>query len=237
MNSEQLKKAQALAQALEITAETITPAEWSENAFAINQRQQLQGTSPAEYVQHAKDLRAILRQPEITLLDTAIESIDAFNFPKESRDSVYNQVAESIKSRTFRGPREKDQAEALERLKKSCIYAENVVYWLLNQEDGGTIGKSYRDAWKGYQPKDDRKAETVSDSEYLVLTEAEADKMADEYAENFADEYGTPEGIDPKYIDREAIKADYLADGRGPVLAGYDSTEREAGEFFIYRIG
>lgn len=78
-------------------------------------------------------------------------------------------------------------------------------------------------------------------SEYLVLTDNEADDLWDEDLENYIDECILPE-LDKRYqnyFDREAWKSDAKMDGRGHSLNRYDGEEYEetvSGErFYIYQ--
>lgn len=82
---------------------------------------------------------------------------------------------------------------------------------------------------------------TVEPGEYLVLTDAEADEMWDEFLENYIDEcilYLLPEAY-RNYFDREAWKRDAQHDGRGHSLSGYDGNEHEEKIdgvwYYIYR--
>ena len=83
--------------------------------------------------------------------------------------------------------------------------------------------------------------------EYLVLTDAEADRMCDEQLEQYIDDCimtELPEAY-RGYFDADAWKRDAkLSDGRGHTIASYDSEEHEEqvltpeGKvwFYIYRV-
>ena len=80
-------------------------------------------------------------------------------------------------------------------------------------------------------------------SEYLVLTDDEADQRWDDYLENYLDECVLPELPDnaQHYFDREAWKSDARHDGRGHCLSSYDGCEHEYQDkdgnyWYIYRI-
>lgn len=92
-----------------------------------------------------------------------------------------------------------------------------------------------------------------NNSDYLVLTDDEADQMWDEYLENYIDDCILPELPEQYrcYFDNESFKDDARTDGRGHSLASYDGVEKEVSikdmeqeseidleqtEFFIYRI-
>lgn len=77
--------------------------------------------------------------------------------------------------------------------------------------------------------------------EYLVVTDSEADKLWDEYLDNYIEEcvlHEIPEQY-RMYFDDEKFKDDCKMDGRGHCLAGYDGEEQEekvdGTYFYIYR--
>lgn len=79
--------------------------------------------------------------------------------------------------------------------------------------------------------------------EYLVLTDSEADQRASESLDSYIEDmtHDWPETA-KDYFDAERWKRDaLLSDGRGHVIASYDSNEGEEqidGEwYFIYRMG
>lgn len=79
--------------------------------------------------------------------------------------------------------------------------------------------------------------------EYLVLTDSEADQRASESMDSYIEDmtHDWPETA-RDYFDAERWKRDaLLSDGRGHVIASYDSNEGEEqidGEwYFIYRVG
>lgn len=73
--------------------------------------------------------------------------------------------------------------------------------------------------------------------EYYVLTNEEADKLAEEIVDNYIEECVLPE-IPERY--RNLINSKPLVEEatrkRGEWLASYDSREEEHGDFYIYRI-
>lgn len=77
--------------------------------------------------------------------------------------------------------------------------------------------------------------------EYLVVTDDEADKLWDDYLENYIDECIIPEVPSQYqgYFDREAWKKDAYHDGRAHSLSTYDGDEHEeeveGTNYFIYR--
>lgn len=85
---------------------------------------------------------------------------------------------------------------------------------------------------------------TLDGEEWLVFTDEEADAAANEALDEYLDDCLLSElpEIARHYFDCEAWKRDALiSDGRGHVLASYDSNEIEVkvnGEwYYMYRIG
>lgn len=78
-------------------------------------------------------------------------------------------------------------------------------------------------------------------SEYLVLTDSEADTAWEEALDNYIDEVILPEISDAYrfYFDDEKWKSAARMDGRGHSLATYDSEENEeeidGTTYYIYR--
>tara|TARA_R100000789_G_C2932960_1_gene129732 strand:+ start:126 stop:482 length:357 start_codon:yes stop_codon:yes gene_type:complete len=78
-------------------------------------------------------------------------------------------------------------------------------------------------------------------SEYLVLTDDEANDKWEEALDNYLEECVYPELSDPlkNYFDDEAWKRDARMDGRGHSLSSYDGCEHEevvgGGTFYIYQ--
>lgn len=75
---------------------------------------------------------------------------------------------------------------------------------------------------------DYQKYYTFNDHEYLVLTDAEADELAEEYCREYLDEaLDVPDNL-RSYIDYEKYAIDVIEiDGRGHVLSSYDGVEYE----------
>jgi len=73
--------------------------------------------------------------------------------------------------------------------------------------------------------------------EYLVVEDDEADRIWDEYMENYIEECVLDQLPDNLrgYFDNEAFKRDAAHDGRGHTLASYDGHENFEGDFYIYR--
>jgi hypothetical protein len=82
---------------------------------------------------------------------------------------------------------------------------------------------------------------SIGGSEYLILSDDDADAAFDDYLEQMLDEPGMVPGADGSYFDRAAWKRDAKMDGRGSSLASYDGHEHEfcvdgSDWYFLYRI-
>ena len=68
----------------------------------------------------------------------------------------------------------------------------------------------------------------IDNDDWLVLTDDEADKLASDYAESYVEDalQEIPEHLQ-RYFDSELFISDTLSDGRGHLLAHWDSEERE----------
>ena len=85
----------------------------------------------------------------------------------------------------------------------------------------------------------------ASGSEFLVLTDEEADDIWDEQLDNYLDDcvLGELSGISQQYFDKEAWKKDARQDGRGHSVGSYDGGEHkvvldgveDAPMFFVYQ--
>lgn len=87
----------------------------------------------------------------------------------------------------------------------------------------------------------DEAVRLIDYAEYFVLTDEEADALAEQWAEELAEEakYQLPEHLQ-RYFDQDLYVSDYLQDGRGPILNSYngdeDSITLDNGSvYFIYR--
>lgn len=95
------------------------------------------------------------------------------------------------------------------------------------------------------EPADDEAGyfeSSEANGEYLVLTDEEADRAADERLESYIDDCILPEvpAEFSYYFNREALSRDaLLSDGRGHTIASYDSNEEEEKVngtwYYIYR--
>ena len=119
-------------------------------------------------------------------------------------------------------------------------YYVNGLYHLLQGDSKDWHVYALRAAWNG-EPIEDRRAwHNVDSGEYLVLTDEEADRRAEESCLSYMNEVlEIPENIQP-YFDEDKWLEDALQDGRGHILSSYDGQENEhyyEGEaYYIYRI-
>ena len=80
----------------------------------------------------------------------------------------------------------------------------------------------------------------ISNDDWLVLTDNEADKLPEECAESYTDEalQEIPDHLQ-RYFDADLYCSDVLNDGRGHLLAHYDGDEREqtinGTTYYLYR--
>lgn len=88
----------------------------------------------------------------------------------------------------------------------------------------------------------DEAKELIDDSDYLSLTDSEADDIEDERLDDYIDECILPELPDhlQAYFDDKAWKRDARYDWRGHIIASYDGEEHEqeynGTTYYIYRI-
>ena len=80
----------------------------------------------------------------------------------------------------------------------------------------------------------------IDNYDWLVLTDDEADRLASDYAESYVEEalQEIPEHLQ-RYFDSELFLSDRLSEGRGHLLAYWDSYEREqtvnGTTYYLYR--
>jgi len=142
-----------------------------------------------------------------------------------------------------------DNTEASEMLKIGIHDVVNTLYFVCPDSLEYNAGRSddHRlsviEAWDGKEVIDRRKPYQTNNGEYLVLTNHEADKEREEILDCLLDDPGVVEGSNSKYFDRKAWKRDARQDGRGHIIAGYDSEERvvtldgpDPLTFHVYRI-
>ena len=95
------------------------------------------------------------------------------------------------------------------------------------------LGIKTKEVTQGY----DENIFEAESSEYLVVTDDEADALWEEDLDNYIDEcilHELPEAY-RNYFDCEAWKSDARYDGRAHSLARYDGNESEQDGFYIYQ--
>jgi hypothetical protein len=116
----------------------------------------------------------------------------------------------------------------------------NTLYFLCggNEKEKDLVYmQEYRDLFDGKEIKDSREEIEVSDGDYLVLDDNEAEQRFEESITEYINDCVLSEI--PKqyqsYFDYKAFIKDCNCDGRGHTLASYDGEENEIDEYFIYR--
>jgi len=109
----------------------------------------------------------------------------------------------------------------------------NALYFVIRGEHG------YAEAWDGKEVPDLRTWYDTQQSSWMVVTDAEADKLWDEDLENTIDECLDLNDTTKRYFDREKFKADCRIDGRGHSLGRYDGNENwvdlDGQTYYLYR--
>lgn len=250
------ERAEALAMHLDVLADEIRQD--SDQNYTVSPRPAKSGTKPSEYVQNVDDLRSIMTIKERTDLTAAIKAAGKGELNQTERDAIYTLIRDRINGRIEKTKAARGEyrpglynarhLEAIDRLKKTALYIENVLYFLLMQNDGSSTdsqlqhAKDYRTAWSGETPDDHRTDYEDNAGEYIVLTDEEADQMTKDYAQNYIDDCILPEVPEyiHKYLDTEKMLDEFGdTSERGSALASYDGNESEiktdAGTFYIYR--
>ena len=223
-------KAKAIIDFLDIDGEYDNLTE-SDDYFTLNERIVKSGTSPEGFKKQVALLKEILTPKKIKHIEAVI-NLDEVS--KETRDSVYYSITKYLS-------KYKKDTEQYKALTKGFLYAENVVYHLLDKEKSSHC-EMIQKAFMGKPIKDIRSSYSKCDGEYRVLTDDEADEAVNDYLVEDTDLYKC-------YVENEIntgcaswIKniedwAEWVVsmDGRGSTLNHYDGMEEEQGEFFIYR--
>jgi len=143
-----------------------------------------------------------------------------FTFEMDGTNYICNEERDELEE-TF-------QKELEESLTEDYIN-EDFYEWLLENYDCEEIVEVSDEAIE------------YENSEYLVLTDDEADEKWDDFLEDYIDEcilYQLPE-MYRTYFDRDAWKSDAKYDGRGNSLSSYDGSENEetvnGTTYYIYR--
>ena len=208
--------------------------------YTINPRMVLRGTSPQEYQDLVDNVKKILTKKETYAIDRYIK---AKKDNKKRRDEIYYsvdkrtdkfyknyEVRENIKDEVVKN--------ALLELKKSTHGFSNTIYHLLNKDDDAYL-ICYKNAWFNKAIPNQQEWSEENDGEYRVLTDSEADMVAQDY---FDDDYMWKQAVESGNTtlgqsDWEEWVIDM--DGRGHLLNGYDGCEEHEDvngtDYYIYR--
>lgn len=230
-----MEKIELLAKFLEIEdLDQIEETKYDSDSFSVNPHTKKIGSSPSEMVERINLVKQALDQSGISKIIT----LEAEDFIP----SLYNPI-----SKVF--------YKTCEDLTKIGLHdLVNTLYFLCGGSKGQELTKDktptyrnlmndYRDLFEGKEIEDTREEMEVSDGEYLVLDEFEAEKRYDDYLDSYIEDCvlgDMPEHL-RNYFDYEAFKRDASIDGRGSFLASYDSCENEILDpdtnetFYIYR--
>ena len=217
-----MDKAQALAKYLGVSLDDIENV-W-DDTYVVEPGYKKVGTSPTEALRLVETLmNAFVKVPGIDLVDYSRKDLERLG---------YKNIEKLLRE------------YAADDLKIGLHDVLNTLYFLT--EDHAKASKDHRDtlyeAYNCFQendgsakmPQDRRESVPCNGGEYLVLTDAEADKAWNESLENYLDECYP--GSDSPYFNREAWKRDARMDGRGHSLSPYDGVEIELeGDLYAYR--
>ena len=186
----------------------------------MNERTQKAGKSPQYYIDTITEFKKILEPVTIKKIDAFLKN-ELHDTPP---DEAYNILESEIPVKPVIG---------------DWLYNVNILYWLVKGGVDEVVHNQLADAWLNKPIIDNRVDETVSNGEYLVLTDEEADDAWDDELEHYIDEcLNIDEAIQP-YFDREKWKDDARMDGRGHSLSSYDRAEHSKTvnevNYYIYR--
>ena len=237
-------KVLALAKHLDVNPALISE---SYNYYSVNERVVKRGKSPEQIKETAEDFRTILDTGMQGLISATIQS----DRTKEQVDEVYAEVKKSLEPLADKAAKAKKKAETIGRtdvppqspegiylrLQRDNMYVENVLYHLLKSDSDYAI--QLQKAWIGAPVDDIREDTTISDGEYLVMTDSEADQWEQDGLESLFEEqtYEVPEHL-KRFMDVDKFVREYSGN-RGENISGYDGQEYEQefeGEtYYIYR--
>ena len=237
-------KVLALAKHLDVNPALISE---SYNYYSVNERVVKRGKSPEQIKETAEDFRTILDTGMQGLISATIQS----DRTKEQVDEVYAEVKKSLEPLADKAAKAKKKAETIGRtdvppqspegiylrLQQDNMYVENVLYHLLKSDSD--YATQLQKAWIGAPVDDIREDTTISDGEYLVMTDSEADQWEQDWLENLFEEqtYDVPDDL-KRFMDVDKFVREYSGN-RGENISGYDGQEYEQefeGEtYYIYR--
>ena len=237
-------KVLALAKHLDVNPALISE---SYNYYSVNERVVKRGKSPEQIKETAEDFRTILDTGMQGLISATIQS----DRTKEQVDEVYAEVKKSLEPLADKAAKAKKKAETIGRtdvppqspegiylrLQADNMYVENVLYHLLKSDSD--YATQLQKAWIGAPVDDIREDTTISDGEYLVMTDSEADQWEQDWLERTFEEqtYDVPDDL-KRFMDVDKFVREYSGN-RWENISGYDGQEYEQefeGEtYYIYR--
>lgn len=226
---EEPDRAKAIINNLDLNGEDDTITEY-ENEYIINERKVKTGTTPEEYKKIIEEFKKLLNPEDIKEI-TAVLNLKYVS--EKTRERLYNKIKKKLeKVRITKG---------IKYIKEKCIYVENVLFYLVSETDRNKdFIKSYIEAWFNKKVKDRREIISVSDGEYLVLTDDEAEQRAYDYLTD--DTYLWECAVKDKRTEsslQEWAEEVINIDGRGSLLSSYDGSEEEETinevNYYIYR--
>ncbi len=229
-----MEKIELLAKYLEIDVDQIEECRYDSNSFTVNPHTKKYGDNPEQKLAKVNLVKQALDQSGISKVIT----LGAYDFTP----NLYTPI-----SKLF--------YKHCEELTKIGIHdLVNTLYFLCGGSKGQEFNKNannadniryaneYRDLFAGKGIVDSRKDCQVSDGQYLVLDDSEADERFKEYCQNYIDDcLGIPEGMRDFFDEEKYIDYVLTYDGRGSSLASYDGAENDIVDpdtnetFYIYR--
>lgn len=217
-----MEKIEALAKFLGI--DDLDQIEEKSYCFTVNPHTKKIGDSPKEKLAKVNLVKKALDLSGIT----KVLDIEASDFTKE----LYTPITKMF-------------YKYCNELTKIGIHdLVNTVYFLCggsNSTDSREteLKTDYLDLFEGNDIEDNREEIEVSDGDYLVYTDSEADDAYSESMQSYVDDCVLNEIPEQyrAYFDTETFIKDCAIDGRGSTLATYDSEENEDYGYYFYRIG
>ena len=249
-----MEKKQALLEFLASEGEeySLEDIEQFDDYFTVNPHKTRFGTSPREIRDNAKRVRAVLSELFPTVKPEKWNS-------SRINERVYRILDRRLKAKIWPVPQEQHDNN------KAHAYQDivNFVYHLYSDMDHCEgYQEQARKAFDTGDCEEYRKLTSTQDSEYIVLTEEEAEEKAAEYIRESVWAFNSwflldyvPEGVTTEAIEKlqehcegandpllsmiedfdEFVSDAIAADGLGHFLSSYDGDMHEHGDFVIFR--
>lgn len=201
----------------------------SGNHFIINERTNMVGYSIEDIKEEIKMFKAILTKEQIGKIGCFIR----LGWDDEKlRDKIYYSTTNYL-------DKWKRETEEYKKIEQEHSCACNLLYYLLDINEGGCYNTQYQNAFIGKEVKDVREEVFENDGEYFVLTDSEADIKAGDYLrEGDGWEQAVSSG-NTTQSKEDWIKQIMEVDGRGSMLNHYDGVEIyveiDGVGYYIYR--